>query len=415
MLRRVANAVLAPSGTDEERLRKATLVLCAIIVSLLACIWVGLYAWLGLWIPATIPFAYQMATVLGLSTVVTSRFEAFRFAELLLMLILPFTLQWSLGGFANSSGVALWAFLAPLGALMFSGAPEAVGWFGAFIGLLGASVAADVAGAWHPQAAVPEAIRLAFFGLNFSGVAATAFLLLEYFVRQRDRAHRLLAREQERSERLLLNVLPASIAGRLKRSPGVIADSYDEATVLFADLVDFTPLASALPPAEIVDLLNSIFSEFDALAERYGVEKIKTLGDGYMVAAGVPEPRGDHAQAAAELAIDMRDGLLSGPSARHLGLSIRVGLDTGPVVAGVIGTAKFGYDLWGDTVNSASRMESHAPAGAIQVTERTGVLLQPQFLLSRRDAVQVKGKGLMTTYLLLRRRRSPASPQELGP
>jgi guanylate cyclase len=227
----------------------------------------------------------------------------------------------------------------------------------------------------------------------------TTFALLEYFVRSRDRAYRLLAVEQERSERLLLSIFPKPIAERLKVSQGVIAERSDEVSVLFADITGFTPAAERLPPEQVVEILDEIFSAFDELVAEHGLEKIKTIGDGYMAAAGIPTPRADHAEAAARAALAMRETLAALPAAD--GLSLRVGIDSGPAVAGVIGRTKFGYDLWGDTVNTASRMESHAPPGAIQVTERTRRRLGDGFVLEERPGVAVKGKGEMTTYLLV--------------
>jgi class 3 adenylate cyclase len=219
------------------------------------------------------------------------------------------------------------------------------------------------------------------------------------------RRGRALQLEQERSERLLLNVLPAPIAARLKAGEAVIADAFPEVTVLFADIVDFTRRSRQVRPAEVVATLNELFSAFDALAQRYGLEKIKTIGDAYMVAGGLPLPRPDHAQAIAELALAMREEVArrTDPSGRPL--AVRIGIDTGPVEAGVIGTAKFSYDLWGDTVNTASRMESHGVAGCIQVTERTYQRLQDGYRLERRGPIQVRGMGEMVTWFLVGRNR----------
>jgi class 3 adenylate cyclase len=226
-----------------------------------------------------------------------------------------------------------------------------------------------------------------------------AVLLLGEAVRTR----RALALEQERSERLLLNVLPASIAARLKQTDGVIADAFDEVTVLFADLVDFTRRSQQITPQQVVQALNELFSVFDQLAQQRGLEKIKTIGDAYMVVGGLPDPRPDHAQAVADMALAMREEVArrSDPSGRPL--AVRIGIDTGPVVAGVIGTSKFSYDLWGDTVNTASRMESDGVAGCIQVTARTYKRLRAGYRFERQEPIQVKGKGEMVTYFLLAR------------
>lgn len=215
-----------------------------------------------------------------------------------------------------------------------------------------------------------------------------------------DMTHQLSI-EQEQSERLLLNVLPKPIAERLKQEDGAIADGFAEVTVLFADIVGFTQLANRLSPQELVALLNQVFSKFDHLAEQHGLEKIKTIGDAYMVVGGLPEVRTDHATAIAQMAIDMQQAIAQFNSETGESFSMRIGINTGPVVAGVIGIKKFIYDLWGDTVNIASRMESHGLPGCIQVTESTYAHLKYQYKFKHRGVIQVKGKGEMETYLLI--------------
>ena len=214
--------------------------------------------------------------------------------------------------------------------------------------------------------------------------------------------------EQEKSERLLLNILPKLIADRLKKGEKTIADSFAEVTVLFADIVSFTRLSAALSSTELVELLNQIFSTFDRLVEQYGLEKIKTIGDAYLVVGGLPTARSDHAEAVAELALDMQEAIARFTVADRQGqveqpLVMRMGMNTGSVRAGVIGTTKFTYDLWGDTVNTASRMESHGLPGRIQVTAQTYELLKHKYAFDLRGAIEVKGKGEMTTYFLMSR------------
>jgi class 3 adenylate cyclase len=233
-----------------------------------------------------------------------------------------------------------------------------------------------------------------------------AVLVLGEAVRSRqalDREHRLLLAEEERSERLLLNVLPAPIAERLKQGEGVIADAFPEVTVLFADLVDFTRRSQQVSPAQVVATLNELFSAFDRLAQRHGLEKIKTIGDAYMVAGGLPNPRPDHTQAVAEMALAMQEEVAGRADPSGQPLQVRIGIDTGPVEAGVIGTSKFSYDLWGDTVNTASRMESHGVAGCIQVTARTYQRLRDRYRFQRRGPIPVRGMGEMVTWFLLGR------------
>ncbi|MCB0195880.1 MAG: response regulator [Anaerolineae bacterium] len=210
--------------------------------------------------------------------------------------------------------------------------------------------------------------------------------------------HGMLQQEQKKSEQLLLNILPKSIANRLKQSPKVIAERFKEVTVLFADIVGFTQLSVKISPEEVVNLLNDIFSCFDGLADKYGLEKIKTIGDAYMAVAGLPMPSPDHAVDAAGMALEMQHKIVGITDGQ---LQVRIGLHSGPVVAGVIGKKKFSYDLWGDTVNTAHRMETHGLAGQIQVTETTYGLLPNTFLFEPRGRVKVKGKGEMFTYLLI--------------
>jgi adenylate cyclase len=254
--------------------------------------------------------------------------------------------------------------------------------------------------------------------LDFEEVSARIRNLLEtrllhLQLRERNRvleeATRALDAERQLSERLLLNVLPRSIAERLKRGPGIIADSFAEATVIFADIAGFTPISSRLTPEAVVAWLNDVFSAMDRLAEQHGLETIKTIGDAFMLASGLPAPRADHAEAAAEVALLIRDQMASRTAPDGRPLEIRIGMHTGPVVAGVIGTRKFTYDLWGDTVNTASRMESHGVNGTIHVTARTYERLRHTYAFEERGAVEIKGMGTMQTYFLTgRRRASPA-------
>jgi class 3 adenylate cyclase len=243
---------------------------------------------------------------------------------------------------------------------------------------------------------------------SFNAMAATIQVhseQLEELVRQRTQE---LVAEKQTSERLLLNVLPAPIADRLKTGESLIVDRFDAVSVLFADIVGFTAVAQRTSPEELVTMLNDLFSTFDRLAEQHGLEKIKTIGDAYMVVAGIPQPVADHAVAIAHMALDMIRVVQDYSTRTGANLSIRVGIHTGSVVAGVIGTKKFIYDLWGDTVNTASRMESAGIPGRIQVTEATYKLLRDQFDFEERGPIEVKGKGAMSTYLIVRQRDDPA-------
>ena len=220
-------------------------------------------------------------------------------------------------------------------------------------------------------------------------------------ITERKSAQEALKFEQEQSEKLLLNILPKPIAERLKAQQTTIADNFAEVTVLFADIVGFTELSARMSPTELVKRLNVIFSHFDQLAEKYGVEKIKTIGDAYMVVGGLPTPRDDHAEAIAQMALGMQAKIAKLSAETGEKLAIRVGINSGPVVAGVIGVSKFTYDLWGDTVNVAARMEVTGFAGSIQVTDVTYELLKDKYLFEKRGLIPVKGKGDMITYWLL--------------
>ena len=392
-IERLLVAGARPDDSYEERLRKASLVLGAGLITILACAWTGTYFALGLPRSAAIPLTYQLATVVTIVAFLrTDRFRVLSVVHLVLMLFLPFLLQWSLGGFVESSAVSLWAFVAPLCAMMFLGGRAAIPWFGAFAALIVVSALID-GSLTRETDAIPGDLALAFFVLNVLGVSTTTFVLLQYFFRE-------LARERGRSERLLLNTLPRPVAERLKADAGTIADHADDVTVLFADLVGFTAIADRTDAREVVELLNEVFSAFDDLVDGSGLEKIKTLGDGYMVAAGIPTARVDHAEAAADLALEMERRLGSLPRAGRARVGLRIGLDSGPVVAGVIGRRKFSYDLWGDTVNTASRMQSHAEPGEILVTEETRRRLVGSFELEPRELLDVKGKGEMRAYVL---------------
>ena len=251
--------------------------------------------------------------------------------------------------------------------------------------------------------AIPTGMASANLYLNLFWICSicnVSVYLYERLAKAEFHARQKLKAAQERSERLLLNILPLSIAERLKQEQKTIADSFTEVTVLFADLVGFTQLAERISPTALVELLNLIVSKFDQLADRHCLEKIKTIGDAYLVVAGLPEPRGDHALAVAEMALDMQQTLCQVNEQTGQNLTLRIGIHTGPVVAGVIGLKKFAYDLWGDTVNTASRMESHGIPGEIQVTRVTYDCIKDHFVFEQRGPIRVKGKGEMTTYLL---------------
>jgi adenylate cyclase len=269
------------------------------------------------------------------------------------------------------------------------------------------------------EAIVPRTTGLqpdmTMFG-NFIGTAfASCGILLTivfYALREAARAEAAAQHEHQRSEALLANILPATIAARLKsRTNQVIADQYDEASILFADMAGFTARTSDTSPDELVQFLNRVFSDFDRLVESHGLEKIKTSGDAYMVVSGVPLPRPDHVQALAALALNMRDAAADLRDLQERSVPIRIGIASGPVVAGVVGTRKFFYDVWGDAVNVASRMESTGALGKIQVSQEAYERLKGDFVLEERGQIDVKGKGRMLTWFLIGRRAPAAAAQ----
>lgn len=219
-----------------------------------------------------------------------------------------------------------------------------------------------------------------------------------------------LARERARSESLLLNMLPLAVAARLKEGATVIADGHPEVTVLFADLVGFTALSTTLAPEALLARLNEVFTAFDERCAALGLEKIKTIGDAYMVVGGAPEPRPDHAVACVRMALAMHDALDQVRRRHGDRLELRIGIHSGPIVAGVIGTRKFAYDVWGDTVNTASRMESHSVPGRIQLSDATARIVEPEFELEDRGTIAIKGKGPMRTWFVVGPRGDAAAP-----
>jgi class 3 adenylate cyclase len=405
-LERLANLGVEDDDTQDLRLDKAMFTLVSALLAVMALAWVWIYVVAGLPRSAAIPLAYQVTVVASLVWFArTKQFHAIRTFQLILMLVLPFGLQWSLGGFANSSAVAAWAAITPVLAYLF-GVRSPV-WLGGFILLLAVSAVMEMTLAAHAPY-INTNVRVGMWVMNLGGPAIAAFLALEYFTGQRDRTrealaeeHRLLEKERDRSELLLLNILPAPIAQQLREGHTTIAESHRDVSILFADLVGFTPLAEALGPSALVELLNDVFSGFDDLAGAAELEKIKTVGDAYMVAGGIPVPRPDHLTALLEMALRM-GAVVQGVGERYeQPLQLRIGIDSGPVVAGVIGRRKFSYDLWGDTVNRASRMESHGLPGRIHVTERVVTAVDGAFEFEDRGPLEVKGKGTMRTYLLV--------------
>jgi adenylate cyclase len=406
-----------PDDSDELRLQKTLLVSGSTMIAVAGFLWSLIYFFFGEYRAAAIPFSYSIISSVSIVLYgLTRRYQFFRFSQLLLILLLPFLLMIALGGFVNSSAVILWALLCPLGALLFSEPGRAPWWFLAYAFLV------VLSGFLQPFSREsnnlsPTVITI-FFVMNIVAISAIAFILLYYFVYQKNTFLRLLAIEQDKSERLLLNILPKEVAEVLKVENRVVADYYQGASILFADLVGFTPLTAEMEPKKMVELLNEIYSQFDDLVEKYDLEKIRTIGDNYMVVSGVPRLREDHAEAVANMALDMRAFLGEFRNSAGKRIQCRIGINSGPLVAGVVGRRKFQYDVWGDAVNVASRMESQGVPDRVQITAATRELIKDRFQLEPRGTIEVKGKGQMETWFLvgsaLEEQAIPAGPIPSG-
>ena len=399
------------TDTQEEKLRKNLLIFACAFMNLGVVLWLAIYWMMGLNFSANVPLVYQLISVISLIHYFkTKRFAVFRFVQLCLFLFAPFIMQWSLGSSVTSSGVMLWALLAPIGALVVSGWRESIPWFAAYIVMTVVSGVFDYFLSTGGSNGMPMKTIGVFFALNFAAMSSIIYFLVRYFVvemdkikSQLDQQHQLLAEEQKKSERVLLNVLPNSIAQRLKNHQGLIADGHADVTVMFADLVNFTQLTESLSPEQMVTLLNTVFSGFDELCEKYGVEKIKTIGDAYMAVGGLDHDRADYTCDIADMALEMRQFVVDHPDLSRFKLSIHTGIATGPVVAGVIGTKRFIYDLWGDTVNIASRLTDEAVQGVIQVDKTTYNRIRHDYAFEPPAMIFVKGKGEMIMYRLTAR------------
>ena len=388
----------SPNEDDDSRLHRMVFVWASVTGVPCLAIYCALYMFLGAPLVAGIMFAYSAICLIDLIAFgMTGRgFSQFLLFLTLSPMIASLLLVIILGGLMGSAMHVVWGLLTPLGALVVYGPKTARRYFAGYVGVLGCGIFLSYNITDPINVLDPRGIS-AMMGLNIVGVSAFAFGILHYFVRERDLALGLVRSEREKSEALLLNILPKDIVTILKRESRTIADHFEGASILFADVVDFTPMSEKMSPTELVDLLNEIFSYFDNLVEKYDVEKIKTIGDCYMVASGVPRPRPDHAHVLAHLALEMREFVNQRRFGEHK-VSLRIGINSGPVVAGVIGRKKFIYDLWGDAVNTASRMESHGSNGMIQITRATYELIKGDFVCEPRGTVYVKGKGEMEAW-----------------
>jgi guanylate cyclase len=316
-----------------------------------------------------------------------------------------------LGDFVHSGGIVLWGLAYPIATgIVFVRAL----WLTPFYVVYAINVLLTAFYTPAHPTRVPPGVQQAILAINVLSLSAFAVVILGIFVAQRDRAYRLLGAEQSKVRALLLSILPERVADELATSPHVIAEQFDEVSVLFADVVGFTPMSADMTAAELVEILDELFGAVDELVDEAGLEKIKTIGDCYMVAAGVPVPRADHAVALVALAQDMQR-LVDVRRFHGRRLDLRIGVNSGPVVAGVIGRRKFSYDLWGDVVNTASRMESHGVVGRVQITASTEALVRSHFACTPRGAIEVKGKGPVQTWVVDAERRRPRPRNSASP
>ena len=391
LLNRLIGLADEPTDDDDLRLRKRVGVMAGYILVLgplqLPILAQGLP--LSWFVAATMPLVSALNLVVLART---HRFERYVKVLVVMVLLFPAVIEVSLGGLGGASAALVFAFLGPVFALLALGPRRATAWFVAFGVVVIGVILIDpfVSSRISPQ---PYPMRLVWYVANLGVPLGITFAMLRYTDIRRRQA-------EARSDELLTNAIPVSIAARLKRGEEHIAEAYSDTTVLFADLAGFTPWARATDPARVVGFLDDLFTTFDELAQKSGVEKIKTIGDAYMAVAGAPEPRTDHAAAAISLARGMLAALAVVRDRHGVPLELRIGLASGPVVGGVIGQRRILFDLWGDTVNTASRMQSSGVEGRIQVAQSTRDLLRDTHTFEELEPVMVKGLGPMTTYLL---------------
>ena len=391
---------------QEQQLRIDLLIFACAFMNFAVMFWLAIYWLLGQNYSTNIPFAYQAVSLGSLFWYLKyKKFAVFRFIQLSLFLFAPFVMQWSVGSSVTASGVTLWALLAPVGAVVVAGWRESIPWFVAYIIMTAVSGIFDYfLGVGYTGGLPLKTIGL-FFALNFVAMSSMLYFLLRYFVLETEKIkdsfdlqHKLLEAEQEKSEHLLLNVFPVHIAQRLKDNHGLIADGHADVSVMFADITNFTQLTEQIAPEQLVALLNTMFSRFDLMTDRHGVEKIKTIGDAYMVVGGLTRDNDDHVKSMADMALEMRQFISLHPDLIRHNLGIHIGIATGPAVAGVIGNKRFIYDVWGDTVNIASRLTDDGKKGDILTDKTTFSRLNKQYAFDLPNLVDIKGKGKMVIY-----------------
>ena len=394
--------------TPEEKLSGDMLMLTTGFMMCAAALWLAVYWSMGYQYSTAIPLVFQGLSVLTIGLWWKfKRLYGFAVLQLGLILFTPFAMQWSIGNFVNASGVSLWGLMAPVGAVTVLGTRQSMPWFFAWLFMTVMAGFFD-----YMITGVSTKVDLqtvaVFFVLNFAAISVMIYSLLWYFASEKqklraqvDASHEEMRLERERSERLLLNILPPAIAERLKRNEVNIAQGHADVTVMFADIVGFTRMTEELSPVETVKILNDVFSIFDDIADKHRVEKIKTIGDAYMAAAGLDSGAQIHyADAVAHMALEMIARVDEYRKRTGERVQIRIGIGTGPIVAGVIGKRKFIYDMWGDTVNVAFRLAADAPAETVQVDLTTHRRLHNRFRFMPGQELEIKGKGRMQVFQL---------------
>jgi len=399
------------STDQDELIREKTFLLMVPLFAIAGLLWACIYYYFGAKTAAMIPGIYGVTSFLSLLIYRWHKnYNIFRAIQLALILLLPCLLHLALGDFVSSSAVIIWATFCPLGALAFQNTKAAGYWLFLFI-ICVVLIFFLEERSIVTKPSLPDQLVFFFFALNISAVTLLMFYLLRYFVNQNDRVKDKLkyeqvqlAIEQEKSERLLLNILPARIAERLKAGEKIIADEHDKAVILFADIVEFTNISQVVTPKILVENLNMIFTHFDQLVEKYDLEKIKTIGDAYMVASGLNGVDYGKIKSMADLALSMACDIQNFSLDGHTKCNLRIGIHVGSVTAGVIGSKKFSFDVWGDAVNTASRMESSGEAGKIQISEEFYRYIKDDYDCMHRGQIEIKGKGPMDLYFLIKRK-----------
>ena len=399
---RISNQYLLPSDSKDEALQKVLLVFVAATMAIAVIPWAVIYYVFGNPTAAIPPLVYFALTVIGLlHFALTKRFKIFRISQLTFCLILPFLVSLSLGGFQPSSAVIIWSFTSPMGAFLFSNRRQASYFFAATIALI---LITAVLEPFQPIllgiSPLPESVVTTFYVLNIGAVLSLVFYFFSYAGKQRDELFKKIEVEQEKSAKLLLNILPADVIQELIATGRVKPARHEEVTVLFTDFADFTHVTSTMPADRIVTELNDIFAAFDEIAYAENIEKIKTIGDSYMAVAGLSNNQPDHALRCTRAALRMLEFVEERNRTAAFKWKVRVGIHSGSVVSGVVGKRKYAYDIWGDTVNIASRMESSGEVLRVNVSAYTYDQISSMYDCTYRGKISAKGKGEIDMYFV---------------